>query len=365
MPRPGGAVVTRRRGRQAKSAPPTTKPMEQMLWDAACSIRGEKDAPKFKDYLLPLLFLKRLSDVFDDEIARLAEEYGDRDVALEIAEADHALLRFYLPPEARWGVISGRDDLRLAARRAWPLDRAEGHRRAPDQGGARRRPAQPDAVRRHRRRRLRRRAQRRARHQPGQAARRRRDLLRPALPPRPGRRAAGLPRPRLRVPAPEVRRGLGPERRRVLHADRGRLPDGAHPAPEARRDLPRLRLRLRRAADQAPARRPRARPDEQGAAQDVRPGAPGRELRRRADEHDHPRHGRRPAARRHDDQPEVPRRRRARSTQFDIVVANPMWNQPFDPDIFDDDPFDRFTQGRRRHLRQGRLGVAAAHARRA
>jgi type I restriction-modification system DNA methylase subunit len=52
--------------------------MEQMLWDAACSIRGEKDAPKFKDYLLPLLFLKRLSDVFDDEVERLAEEYGDR-----------------------------------------------------------------------------------------------------------------------------------------------------------------------------------------------------------------------------------------------------------------------------------------------
>ena len=50
-----------------------------MLWDAACSIRGEKDAAKFKDYLLPLLFLKRLSDVFDDEIDRLAEEYGDRD----------------------------------------------------------------------------------------------------------------------------------------------------------------------------------------------------------------------------------------------------------------------------------------------
>ncbi len=70
-PAAGGAVVTRRRGRQAKPATPTTKPMEQMLWDAACSIRGEKDAPKFKDYLLPLLFLKRLSDVFDDEIARL------------------------------------------------------------------------------------------------------------------------------------------------------------------------------------------------------------------------------------------------------------------------------------------------------
>lgn len=115
-PAAGSTVVTRRRGRQAKSATPTTKPMEQMLWDAACSIRGEKDAPKFKDYLLPLLFLKRLSDVFDDEIDRLAEEYGDRDVALEIADHDHDLLRFYLLPEARWAVISGR------AQYDWPDD---------------------------------------------------------------------------------------------------------------------------------------------------------------------------------------------------------------------------------------------------
>ena len=112
----GGVVVNRRRGRQARSATPTTKPMERMLWDAACSIRGEKDAPKFKDYLLPLLFLKRLSDVFDDEIDRLAEEYGDREVASEIADNDHSLLRFYLPPEARWAVISGR------AQYDWPDD---------------------------------------------------------------------------------------------------------------------------------------------------------------------------------------------------------------------------------------------------
>lgn len=100
-----------RRGRRkgAGSQATTTKPMEQMLWDAACSIRGEKDAAKFKDYLLPLLFLKRLSDVFDDEIDRLAEDYGDRDTALQIADADHSLLRFYLPPEARWAVISGRE----------------------------------------------------------------------------------------------------------------------------------------------------------------------------------------------------------------------------------------------------------------
>jgi type I restriction enzyme M protein len=101
-------------GRSKVLAQASTKSMEQMLWDAACSIRGEKDAPKFKDYLLPLLFVKRLSDVFDDEIDRLAEEYGDRETALEIAEADHSLLRFFIPPEARWGVISGRQPFEWA-----------------------------------------------------------------------------------------------------------------------------------------------------------------------------------------------------------------------------------------------------------
>ena len=115
-PTEAAARVTRRRSRRRRTATPSTKPMEQMLWDAACSIRGEKDAAKFKDYLLPLLFLKRLSDVFDDEIDRLAEEYGDREVAQEIAETDHNLLRFYLPPEARWRVIGGRET------HQWPLD---------------------------------------------------------------------------------------------------------------------------------------------------------------------------------------------------------------------------------------------------
>lgn len=118
------AEVTRRRRGKASAGVPTTKPMEQMLWDAACSIRGEKDAAKFKDYLLPLLFLKRLSDVFDDEIDRLAEEYGDRETALEIAEGDHSLLRFYLPADARWAVIAGRDAF------SWPVD-AKGNSTAP------------------------------------------------------------------------------------------------------------------------------------------------------------------------------------------------------------------------------------------
>ena len=124
------ARVTRRRSRRKQAVAPSTMSMEQMLWDAACSIRGEKDAAKFKDYLLPLLFLKRLSDVFDDEIDRLAEEFGDRGIAQEIVESDHGILRFYLPPEARWGIISGRDTYE------WPLD-AQGRSTQPNDIGER------------------------------------------------------------------------------------------------------------------------------------------------------------------------------------------------------------------------------------
>lgn len=76
--------------------------LEQWLWDAACEIRGPLDAPKFKDYILPLIFLKRLSDVFDDEIAHLAGDFGSAEAALELVDRDHSLVRFYIPPQARW-----------------------------------------------------------------------------------------------------------------------------------------------------------------------------------------------------------------------------------------------------------------------
>jgi type I restriction enzyme M protein len=82
--------------------------LEQWLWDAACEIRGPLDAPKFKDYILPLVFLKRLSDVFEDEVAALGVELGDSDVAAELVDQDHALVRFYIPPLARWPSIARR-----------------------------------------------------------------------------------------------------------------------------------------------------------------------------------------------------------------------------------------------------------------
>src|SRR5437879_2864443 len=83
----------------------TVNSLEGWLWDAACSIRGAVDAPKFKDYILPLIFVKRLSDVFDDEVERLADKFGDRKTALELVEEDHSLVRFYIPPQTSWSEI--------------------------------------------------------------------------------------------------------------------------------------------------------------------------------------------------------------------------------------------------------------------
>ena len=81
------------------------KTLETWLWNAACSIRGAVDAPKFKDYILPLVFVKRLSDVFEDEVKRLSEEFGDGKTAWEIVSKDHSLVRFFIPKQAAWQQI--------------------------------------------------------------------------------------------------------------------------------------------------------------------------------------------------------------------------------------------------------------------
>ena len=87
------------------------KSLESWIWDAACSIRGAKDASKYKDYILPLIFTKRLCDVFDDELNRIAQEIGSRKKAFQLVKADQKLVRFFLPllpedPEKPvWSVI--------------------------------------------------------------------------------------------------------------------------------------------------------------------------------------------------------------------------------------------------------------------
>jgi type I restriction enzyme M protein len=78
--------------------------LENWLWDAACSIRGAIDAPKFKDYILPLLFYKRLCDVYEDEIKRLVTEkvFLSEEFAKLVVKSDRRLVRFYIPEEYTW-----------------------------------------------------------------------------------------------------------------------------------------------------------------------------------------------------------------------------------------------------------------------
>ena len=87
------------------------KSLESWLWDAACSIRGAKEAAKYKDFILPLVFTKRLCDVFDDEVNRIAKEVGGRAKAFKLVKRDKKLVRFYIPltpadtNEPVWSVI--------------------------------------------------------------------------------------------------------------------------------------------------------------------------------------------------------------------------------------------------------------------
>lgn len=96
--------------------------LETWLWDAACAIRGATDAPKYKDFILPLVFYKRLSDVFDDECSQYYEEYGGEERAREIIEEDHRqaleegrdpIVRFFIPGQYHWSKIRNhsKDDL--------------------------------------------------------------------------------------------------------------------------------------------------------------------------------------------------------------------------------------------------------------
>jgi len=81
--------------------------LENWLWDAACSIRGPIDAPKFKDYILPLLFYKRLCDVYEDEIKGFVREkvFLSGEFAKLFVKSDRKLIRFYIPEEYTWQEI--------------------------------------------------------------------------------------------------------------------------------------------------------------------------------------------------------------------------------------------------------------------
>jgi type I restriction enzyme M protein len=74
----------------------TQQELESYLWGAAVRLRGLIDAGDYKQFIFPLLFLKRLSDVYDEEHAEAAVLYGDEFADLP---ENH---RFVIPDGAHW-----------------------------------------------------------------------------------------------------------------------------------------------------------------------------------------------------------------------------------------------------------------------
>ena len=76
--------------------------LESYLWGAANFLRGLIDAGDYKQYVFPLLFFKRLSDVWDEDYRNALDETGDQGYAQATA-AD----RFSIPAGAHWTDIRG------------------------------------------------------------------------------------------------------------------------------------------------------------------------------------------------------------------------------------------------------------------
>ena len=79
----------------------TQQQLEKYLWGAATLLRGTIDAGDYKQYIFPLLFFKRICDVYDEEFENaLAESDGDLEYA---AFAEHH--NFIIPKGAHWNDV--------------------------------------------------------------------------------------------------------------------------------------------------------------------------------------------------------------------------------------------------------------------
>ena len=78
--------------------PLTVGELQSKLWQAADILRGQIDAADYKNYIFSLLFLKRLSDRFEEEVEAAVAAGVPRDVALRDAD-EH---EFFVPESARW-----------------------------------------------------------------------------------------------------------------------------------------------------------------------------------------------------------------------------------------------------------------------
>ena len=81
--------------------PLSQQELQSKLWQAADILRGQIDAADYKNYIFAVLFLKRLSDRFDEEVEAAVASGVPRQTAL----TDHDEHEFFVPESARWPAL--------------------------------------------------------------------------------------------------------------------------------------------------------------------------------------------------------------------------------------------------------------------
>lgn len=76
---------------------------EKQIWDAACVLRGNMDASEYKSVVLGLIFLKYISDRFDEKYQSLVAEGDGFEEDIDEYTSEGI---FFVPENARWNVIA-------------------------------------------------------------------------------------------------------------------------------------------------------------------------------------------------------------------------------------------------------------------